>query len=108
MPTLENLTPTEVARALADHSIVLIDVREPSEYAAERIGGALLYPLSTFDPLALPDPGGRAIVFHCGVGARSARAMAIAADAGVIAAGHLAGGLMAWKAAGLPLICATP
>jgi rhodanese-related sulfurtransferase len=27
--------------------ILLIDVREPSEYASERIAGAVLYPVST-------------------------------------------------------------
>ena len=52
-----NLEPEDVALRLKEEAIVLIDVREPPEYAAERIHGALLYPLSTFDPHALPDPG---------------------------------------------------
>ena len=41
--------PEEVRDLLAEGKILLIDVREPMEYAAERIPGALLYPLSTFD-----------------------------------------------------------
>ena len=45
--------------------------REPEEYAAERISGALLYPLSTFDAATLPDDGPRRVVFHCGSGKRS-------------------------------------
>jgi len=57
--TVKNLDATEVARLLKQDAIVLIDVREPDEYAAERIPGALSFPLSAFDPQSLPDPGGR-------------------------------------------------
>jgi len=41
-------TPEQVHLA-ANGEILLVDVREPNEYAFERIHGALLYPLSTFD-----------------------------------------------------------
>ena len=63
---IETLEPTEVSRLLHSHSIVLVDVREPAEFASERIAGAFLYPLSTFDAAMLPDDGARRIVFHCG------------------------------------------
>lgn len=108
MSNAKNLAPADVARWLAERAILLIDVREPDEYAVERIHGALLYPLSTFDPMALPDPGERKIVFQCGSGMRSAKAMAAAADAGIPFAGHLAGGIQAWKKAGLPTISTDP
>ena len=39
--------------------MLLIDVREPHEYEAERIPGALLFPLSTFDSGRLPPDGAR-------------------------------------------------
>lgn len=106
--TLENLDPRDVARWLAEHAIVLIDVREPDEYAAERIRGALLYPLSTFDPLALPVADGVKIVFQCGSGMRSAKAVAACQNADVACNSHMAGGIMAWKAAGLPVIALDP
>lgn len=108
MATMENFAPADVSRMLAERSILLIDVREPEEYAAERIHGALLYPLSSFDPKALPAGEGRKLVLQCGSGMRSAKAMAIAADAGVVVAGHLAGGIKAWKAAGLPVMAVDP
>lgn len=108
MAKMENLAPADVARWLAERAILLIDVREPEEYAVERIHGALLFPLSSFDPLALPDPGERKIVFQCGSGMRSAKAMAACADTGLDFAGHLAGGLQAWKKAGLPVITVDP
>jgi rhodanese-related sulfurtransferase len=106
--TTQNLTPDDVARGLTERAIVLIDVREADEYAVERIHGALLYPLSSFDPAALPDSGARQLVLHCGSGMRSAQAMAKCIDAGVDVAGHLAGGIRAWKEAGLPLIATDP
>ena len=103
----QDLAPADVARWMAERAIQLIDVREPDEYAAERIHGALLYPLSTFDPRALPETGGK-IVFQCGSGMRSARALAAAEAAGLSVAGHLAGGIKAWKDAGLPVISIDP
>jgi rhodanese-related sulfurtransferase len=106
--TMQDFTPADVARKMAERAILLIDVREPEEYAVERIHGALLYPLSSFDPRTLPDLGAHKLVFQCGSGMRSAKAMAACAAAGVDFAGHLAGGIQAWKKAGLPLITTDP
>jgi rhodanese-related sulfurtransferase len=63
-------TPEQVHAWLTNGEILLVDVREPNEYAFERIHGALLYPLSTFDAGALPTEG-RKLVLHCGSGKRS-------------------------------------
>ena len=107
--TIQNLTPQEVARLMKDDAIVLIDVPGPAEYAAECIHGALLFPLSTFDPRALPDSGKRRIVFQCGSGMRSAKAVSQCQAAGLAYDSHmLRGGLKAWKAAGLPTISVDP
>ncbi|NWG52434.1 MAG: rhodanese-like domain-containing protein [Hydrogenophilaceae bacterium] len=101
-------TAQNVHAALARGEITLIDVREPAEFAAERIHGALLFPLSTFDPAMLPQDPRKPIVFHCGSGKRSATALARCAAAGVSARGHMDGGLGAWKAAGLPTVTIDP
>lgn len=101
---IETLEATEVARLLRDGKLLLIDVREPAEYASERIPGALLYPLSTFDAAVLPEDGARRVVFHCGSGKRSLAAAERRLAAGHATAAHMAGGLAAWKAAGLPVI----
>jgi rhodanese-related sulfurtransferase len=105
---LQDLAARDVARWLAERSIVLIDVREPEEYATERIHGALLFPLSTFDPKALPVTDGRKVVLHCGSGMRSAKAVAVCEAAGIPVDSHLKGGLVAWKEAGLPTIRTDP
>ena len=104
---LQELTPTEVHDALRQHRIVLIDVREPQEYVNERIHGALLFPLSTFDPGALP-VGERPVVLHCGSGKRSAVAVAKCMEAGVPVTRHLKGGILAWKQARLPTVSLDP
>jgi len=100
---LKNLEPSEVADLLKRDAIVLIDVREPNEYAAAHIAGAKLIPLSRFDPQALPDSGSKTIVLHCGIGGRSARAVAACQAAGVAVDSHMRGGIQAWIAAGLPI-----
>ncbi|MDO8902572.1 MAG: rhodanese-like domain-containing protein [Phenylobacterium sp.] len=103
-----DLTPADVRDRLAARQIVLIDVREPAEYASERIHGALNFPLSTFDPQALPAGGLRAIILQCGSGKRSAMAMDLCRKAGVEVAGHLEGGIGAWRAADLPVVRIDP
>jgi rhodanese-related sulfurtransferase len=59
-------------------------------------------PLSEFDPSALPDPGGRQVVFACRSGNRSVTASLAAQTAGLPYKAHLAGGIKGWKEAGLP------
>ena len=103
-PKTKDLTPQDVRAGLEARNIVLIDVREPAEFAAEKIAGALNVPLSTFNPAALPDAGGKTIVLQCAGGKRSAMAVDQCRKAGQAIETHLAGGLAAWKAAGLPTV----
>jgi rhodanese-related sulfurtransferase len=103
-PTTKDLTPQQVKAGLDARTILLIDVREPAEFATEKIAGALNAPLSTFKPAALPDAGGKTIVLQCAGGKRSAMAVDQCRKAGQAIETHLAGGLTAWKGAGLPTI----
>jgi rhodanese-related sulfurtransferase len=97
-----DLTPEEVSRGMAEGRYLLVDVREPNEVAAEAYPGAVVVPLSSFDPKAIPDPGARQVVFACRSGKRSVTASLAAQAAGLAYDKHLAGGMLAWKAAGLP------
>jgi rhodanese-related sulfurtransferase len=101
-PDVRELTPEEVARGITEGRILLVDVREPNEVEVERYPEAAYMPMSEFDPADLPDPEGREIVFACRSGNRSMIASRIAQAAGLPYDAHLAGGLKAWKAAGLP------
>jgi len=52
--------------------------------------------------MAIPDPQGRQVVFACRSGRRSVTASLAAQERGFRYDAHLAGGILAWKAAGLP------
>ena len=84
--------------------VVLVDVREPDEYAAEAIPGAVNLPLSTFDPARMPSAAGKTLVLHCRIGIRCGKAAER-----LLAAGwseplvRMDGGILAWKAAGGPV-----
>ncbi|MGD9841475.1 MAG: rhodanese-like domain-containing protein [Steroidobacteraceae bacterium] len=105
--SVNELSPTEVHDLLARKQIILVDVREPAEYGAERIHGALLYPLSTFDPAFLPADASRPVVFHCAGGMRSLTAATRQLAAGSEAT-HMKGGIAAWISAGLPTVRVDP
>ncbi|HQT63833.1 MAG: sulfurtransferase [Acidocella sp. 20-57-95] len=105
---IKNFTPAELHDALAKHAVTLVDVREPGEFAAARIHGAVLFPLSSFDPAALPHDPARPIVLQCGSGKRSHNAALMCIKANVAIAGHLAGGIGAWAGAGLPVTSVDP
>ena len=104
-PAVENVSREDLKRGLSDGSIVLVDVREPYEYADGHIPGAVLNPLQSFDVDALPPqtPGQR-IVLSCRSGRRSLVAMERAQAAGRhdITA-HYPGGMLDWNAAGEPI-----
>jgi rhodanese-related sulfurtransferase len=87
---------------MAEGRYLLVDVREPSEVAVEAYPGATVVALSSFDPASIPDPKGREVVFACRSGKRSVTASLAAQASGFAYDKHLAGGMLAWKAAGLP------
>lgn len=100
---LHELDAVQVHALLRARQAVLIDVREPGEFEAERIPGTLLFPLSGFDPACLPLDGSKRVIFQCGTGRRSGQAARRVLEAGADEASHLAGGIQAWKAAGLAI-----
>ena len=97
-----DLTPEEVSQGMADGRYLLVDVREPNEVAVEAYPGGVVVPLSSFDPQGIPDPEGKQVVFACRSGKRSVTASLAAQADGLAYDKHLAGGMLAWKAAGLP------
>jgi adenylyltransferase/sulfurtransferase len=75
---------------------LLIDVREPGEYAASRIEGAQLIPLRQLQSQLKNLPKDQPIVVHCHVGGRSAIAVAMMKVQGFDAR-NLSGGIKAWN-----------
>ena len=99
---VHDLTPEDVSKGIAEGRYLLVDVREPNEVAAEAYPNGVVVPLSTFDAQDIPDPQGKQVVFACRSGKRSVTASLAAQAAGLGYDKHLAGGMLAWKAAGLP------
>ena len=99
---VQDLTPEDVSKGMAEGRYLLVDVREPNEVAVDAYPGAVVVPLSTFDPQDIPDPQGKQVVFACRSGKRSVTASLAAQASGFAHDKHLAGGMLAWKAAGLP------
>jgi rhodanese-related sulfurtransferase len=100
--SVHDLTPDEVSKGIAEGRYLLVDVREPNEVAAEAYPDAVVVPLSGFDPADIPDPHGKQVVFACRSGKRSVTASLAAQADGLAYDKHLAGGMLAWKASGLP------
>ncbi len=106
----ENLSPQQLQTRLASGSPpLLIDVREYPEFAGGHMSGAKLMPLAEIDRRASELPRDREIITICRSGRRSADAAAKLEELGFPQVGQLAGGVVAWEAAGLPLereVCA--
>lgn len=77
--------------------LLLLDVREPHEYALARIEGSVLIPLGELpERVGELDRGGE-IVVHCHSGVRSAHAVKLLREAGFTTASNLSGGIDAWS-----------
>ena len=104
--TPARMTPHDVAaRRLAGPAGELIDVRTPAEFVAAHAVGARNVPLSGFGPAAVPAGGPVYVICH--TGGRADRAGATLAAAGRADVFTVAGGTVAWAAAGLPVVRGT-
>lgn len=95
-----DLDRESVKQGLADGTMLVVDVREPREFAAGHIPDTVSFPLSTFDPAALPDPEGRRLVFSCRSGNRSVTAILRARAGGLDVIEHYKGGFNDWAQSG--------
>ncbi len=104
MPEFTEIPPATVHRWIGDGEAVLVDVREADELAQARLKEAVHVPMSAFDPELIPVDTGKKVVFICAQGARSEQVGQYVVAQGILTeAYNLAGGLIAWAEAGLPL-----
>ena len=94
-PTLSRML---MERERGERDFLLIDVREPAEYAIVAIDGARLIPQGAFlDGSVLGTlPRDLPIVLHCKLGIRSATCARVLLDAGFEDVQHLEGGIIDW------------
>ena len=99
---LQEILPDELERYMAtsdERKYVLIDVRQPAEYAAVHIPGAILMPLMELEARLFDLPQDRELVFYCRTGARSQVAAMLANEAELSDKRiyNLVGGFLAWE-----------
>jgi rhodanese-related sulfurtransferase len=87
---------------------LLLDVREPAEFATVRAPGAALLPTSQFGARVDEVPADRPIMVICHMGGRSAAVTNFLTSRGRTDVVNVAGGMDAWERAGLPVVHGTP
>lgn len=102
------ITPAEAAKLVAEGKAVLVDVREPGEWAETGVAApAVLLAKSDFDGAQkewkpfLEKNAGKEIILYCRSGNRAGKVAAALAEKGLKVAN--AGGMKDWADAGLPV-----
>ena len=91
-----------------DGGALIVDVREPNEYAQIRARGAVLLPLGRLNDRVRDLPRDREILLMCRTGGRSANATQFLAANGFENVTNVSGGIVAWHNAGLPTSSGEP
>ena len=101
---ITEISPEDAAAKLQSKEAVIVDVRDKEEHDEEHIPHAINLSRGTIEfeiDEKVSDPNAMVIV-HCGGGGRSALAAESLQKMGYKNVRSMAGGLKAWKAAGLP------
>lgn len=86
---------------LSNNEAIIVDVREPAEYAATHIPEATLLPLGVLEKNTLPDLGDKKLIIHCQFGKRGGMACEkLLQENPDLDIYNLEGGLAAWQLAG--------
>ncbi|OGQ99031.1 MAG: hypothetical protein A2505_11215 [Deltaproteobacteria bacterium RIFOXYD12_FULL_55_16] len=103
-PIFRSLSPQE-AKALieARKDLALVDVRSPEELREGSISGSQLIPFTELTKGRMTLPAGKPLLLICAVGGRSFAVGRYFSGKDYGEIYNLAGGISAWKAAGLPL-----
>jgi phage shock protein E len=101
---ITEISPADAAAKLNSGDAVIVDVRDKDEWDEGHIPGAIHMSRGTIEldiEEKVPDLNAM-IICHCGGGGRSALAAESLQKMGYENVRPMAGGLKAWKAAGLP------
>lgn len=100
-----SLQPNDAVAKINREKAVIVDVREPEEYVKGHITNSKNIPLAQLDERLPQVAKNKAlpVVLVCEKGARAVRAEAQAKKLGYEHAQALAGGMKAWRDAGLPV-----
>ena len=115
-PTVPSIAPKDAAAALDAAATtaepatrpLLVDVREADEFAAERVDGAVLLPISQFVERFRELPRDRPLLVLCAAGSRSTSATMYLLQNGWSDVRNVTGGMIGWRYAGLPIRSGPP
>lgn len=114
-PPVPSILPREAAAATDPAGVtdpatrpLIVDVREPDEFARARIGDVVLMPISQFVARHMDLPKDRPLLMLCAAGSRSTSATMYLLQAGWTDVRNVTGGMMGWQAAGLPVRTGVP
>jgi rhodanese-related sulfurtransferase/transcriptional regulator with XRE-family HTH domain len=107
---VKTLSPAQAQALIAQGDVDILDVRDPRDWASGHVPGARSLPLDELRGGAASKlgDGDRTLLFVCARGVRSQTAAQLAEDAGKTSVHSLAGGMLEWAAAGLPIETAAP
>ncbi len=101
-----DVSAAEFARLIGRENVLLLDVRETDEFRGEHIKGAKHMALGMLATKLseLESHKTNQVLLYCRSGNRSSTAANMLVKAGFSNVGHLAGGIMAWKAESYPVV----
>ncbi|MFL5679931.1 MAG: rhodanese-like domain-containing protein [Chloroflexota bacterium] len=82
---------------------LIVDVREPDEFAAVRVDGVAFVPMSRFADEMAKLPKDRPLLILCASGSRSSAVTAHLLRNGFTDVANVTGGITEWQRAGLPV-----
>ena len=107
-PPVPSISPAEAAAATAEGAAadpatrpLIVDVREPDEFAQLRVAGVVLMPISQFVARHQELPKDRPLLMLCAAGSRSTSATLYLLQAGWTDVRNITGGMIGWQQAGL-------
>jgi rhodanese-related sulfurtransferase/glyoxylase-like metal-dependent hydrolase (beta-lactamase superfamily II) len=103
-PTQRLSAPMVAAELASADPPMLLDIRNPLEWASKHIDGSVNIPLNHLQERMGEIPRDRRIAVHCAGGYRSSIAAGILYQHGITQLIEMAGGIAAWDAAHLPVI----
>ena len=101
---LPNTVDVATVKALQDRAdVVVLDVREQTEYDAGHIPGVKLIPLGQVPSRMAEIPKDKPVIVTCRSGNRSGQAADFLRQQGYTNVHNMEGGITAWQQAGLPI-----
>ena len=103
---VQHITPQNALAELQNGNAIIIDVREEPEFKLESIplSDVFYYPMSGIVEQLQYIPADKPIIVICNAGIRSSKVVNLLNRSGFQASANLDGGIIMWKALGLPVL----